>query len=71
MSDPPKTFRTLGDVPLLGDAPPPAGERLRVQLTLEFLPGGIPPDARLKLLLKTAWRRFRAKNLGVVGLPVA
>jgi hypothetical protein len=37
-----------------------------VQLTLEFLPDGIPPDARLKLLLKTAWRRFRAKNLGCV-----
>jgi hypothetical protein len=56
-------------VPLLGAAPPPKGERLRVLLTLEFLPGsGVPADARLRMALKLLWRRFRAKNLQCLDL---
>jgi hypothetical protein len=59
-----------GDVPLLGPAPVPE-KPLRVLLTLEFQPDGVPAGRRLALALKVLWRRFRAKNLGVVDLPVA
>jgi hypothetical protein len=63
MSEPTRTFREINGVPLLGDAPPPQGERLRVLLTLEFGPDPVPPDRRLAQLLRVALRRFKARNL--------
>jgi hypothetical protein len=67
-ADQPGPFREINGVPLLGPAPEPP-PRLGVRLDLEFLPDGVPPDVRLKLALKTLWRRFKAKNLGCVDLP--
>jgi hypothetical protein len=74
VSDPVKSFRHCGDVPLLGDKPPerpPDGAGLTVRLTLVALPrpGDAPADQRLKRLVKAALRGYGFRCLKVEDLP--